>query len=127
MTDAPHDDLVIDLIVAVLAVNNYSLERAYALVDSLQRERLTDLKAIRQMDPDEVAQCLQRAGYSQAEFILNLFANRLKRVAEDVSDHRLAQLMAHEESGRTELSKELLLQVHGVGQDVLRNFRTLRS
>src|ERR1041384_1101122 len=81
--DRPHiDDPWEDLVVSVLSVNNYSLERTYKSLAALREQGLVDPRRLEQWDQVEIASRLKAAGCDRGPFMTNLFALRLANVGE---------------------------------------------
>jgi hypothetical protein len=115
-----------DLVLAILSVNRYSLEKAYSAVDSLRREGLFDPKKLAKWTLEEIAVRLRRGGYDRGEYLTKLLANRLMslgvfvdRVGIEESERVLTT------SAKTEIA-QFLQPVNGVGPQVLLNFSVLR-
>lgn len=114
-----------DLVVAMLAVNNYPLAKAYDLVDALKAGGLCDPRNLARWDDGELARRLAEAGYSRGTGMTAIFVERLSSLG------RLAEeLEAHEKilsSGTREEVAQLLSRVKGVGPVVLSSFLLLRG
>jgi hypothetical protein len=116
-----------DLIVSILSVNRYSLEKTYSSVDSLRREGVLDPERLAGWTVQEIATRLRNGGYSRGEFLNKLLAGRLLSLGKFVEHLGFAEseetLM---KSDKSELS-EFLQPVNGVGPQVLINFSLLRK
>jgi hypothetical protein len=66
-----------DLILSILAVNNYSLEKVYALAGSFRREGLLDIRNLGKWEEADIAVRLGKAGYDRGLFMTDLFSKRL--------------------------------------------------
>jgi hypothetical protein len=71
------DDVWEDLIVSIFAVNNRSLEKAYALLPMLCRAGVVDLANLIHWDVAQVTARLKAAGFDQGTFMTDLFADDL--------------------------------------------------
>src|SRR5437763_1556705 len=60
-----NDAIWTDLVVAMLSVNSYSVEKSYAIANQLAAEGLTDPMKLATFEPDEIARRLDRAGYKR--------------------------------------------------------------
>ena len=116
-----------DLILAILSVNNYSLEKSYAAMGSLRREGLFDPKKLAAWSIDDITIRLRRGGYDRGEYLTKLMANRLmslgvfvERAGIEKSERVLTK------SNKTEIG-QFLQPVKGVGPQVLTNFSLLRQ
>src|SRR5437588_12378095 len=115
-----------DLILAILSVNRYSLEKTYSAVDSLRREALFDPKKLAGWTLEDIAIRLRRGGYDRGDYLTKLLANRLmslgvfvERVGIEKSERILTTY------GKTEIG-QFLQPVNGVGPPVPINFSVLR-
>ena len=120
-------DLWQDLVVSILSVNNYSLEKTYSSVDSLSKEGVFDPKKLAGWTQDEIAIRLRRGGYDRGEYLNKLLAGRL------LSLGRFVHSIGIEESERALASTDksgvgkFLQPVSGIGPQVLRSFSMLRQ
>ena len=73
-----------DLVVSILAVNRYSLERTYSFCDHLRQNGLLDPSQLASLEPGEIANKLVSAGYNRGAFMTNLFASRLSSLGAHV-------------------------------------------
>ena len=116
-----------DLIVAILSVNRYSLEKTYSAVDAFRSEGLFDPKKLAERTLEEITVRLRRGGYDRGEYLTKLFAIRLMSLAAFVDR------IGVEESERILTSpdkrkiEEFLLLVNVIGPQVLNNFFLLRQ
>lgn len=121
--DSPWDDLV----VSVLSVNQYSLERTYPLLHGLQEQRVTEPLSLAHWETQEIETRLRAAGCDRGSFMTKLFAERLAALG------ALVRTKGIEECDRVIASRDakaieaLLLPVKGIGPVVLRNFYSLRE
>ena len=114
-----------DLILSILSVNHYSLEKTFALAGALRREGILDPANLANWPADEIAGHLRQGGYDRGN--LNpMFAKRLSSLGLFVKkvgiDHAAGVLAT---GNGTEL-KQFLATVNGVGPQVLANFLGLR-
>ena len=116
-----------DLVVSMLSVNNYSLEKTYSCVDSLRQHGIFEPKKLAGWTQGEIAGRLRRGGYDRGEYLNNLLANRLSslgKFVQGVGVQESEQMLA--KSDTSEIGK-LLKPVKGIGPQVLRNFALLRQ
>lgn len=116
-----------DLVVALLAVNQYSLEKTFALLDSLRAGKITDPEKLGQWTEAEMFLSLKSSGCDRGPFMTALFAERLCALgglirAMGVSECETV-LTGHD---RAKI-EALLLPVNGIGPKVLKNFFVLRG
>jgi hypothetical protein len=71
------DDAWLDLVVALLAVNQYSVDKAYALAGDLRKTGLTDPRKLAKWSTTEIEAKLMAAGYERGAFMNALFSERL--------------------------------------------------
>jgi hypothetical protein len=120
-TENPWEDLVI----SILAVNQYSLEKTYVLLDGLRKAGLTDPENLAVWEQSEIVSRLNESGCNRGVFMTGLFALRLGSLGV------AARARGIDEFTRILLSKDfgeidrLLLPINGIGPKVLRNFRLL--
>ena len=132
MNDSPtrldkRDTLWDDLVVSILAVNQYSLERTYALLHGLQEHKLTDPLILAGEQPDELKNRLSAAGCDRGDFMTKLFAERLSALGALIQAKGITECETIMRSGDAKAIEALLLPVKGIGPVVLRNFYTLRA
>jgi hypothetical protein len=121
LPDSPWDDLV----VSILAVNQYSLERTYALLQGLRREKLTDPPSLGHWEPHEIEARLRAAGCDRGRFMTTLFAERLSALGALIRAKGITECERILRSTDAKAIEALLLPVKGIGPVVLRNFYTL--
>jgi hypothetical protein len=120
------DELWSDLVVAMLSVNNYPLEKAYVHVQGLKSAGLCSPENLSRLGEDDVVKRLEEAGCNRGAFMTRLFARRLWSLGAAVSTigiARFTRIIAGNQ--RTEISN-LLLPIYGIGPKVLENFFLLR-
>jgi len=116
-----------DLVLSILSVNGYSLEKTYSVADQLRKERLFDPEKLGLWTPQEIAIRLRRGGYDRGEFLTTLLAIRLAALGvfvERVGEEEAEQILMN---GNTTEIREFLQPVKGVGPHVLGNFAVLRQ
>jgi hypothetical protein len=121
--DSPWEDLVI----SILAVNQYSLEKTYACKPGLQAQGLTVPSKLIGLAPEEIERRLRAGGCDRGDFMTALFAKRLSALAEHVRSVGIEQsgdVLAGKSRPKIE---EFLEPVNGIGPVVLRNFFLLRG
>jgi hypothetical protein len=116
-----------DLVVSILSVNRYSLERTYSFCDHLRQNGLLDPSQLASLEPGEIANKLVSAGYNRGAFMTNLFASRLSSLGAHV-EHRGVMVCTEIISSTDRRTiQEFLLQVNGIGSKVIENFFFLRG
>lgn len=121
--DSPWEDLVI----SILAVNQYSLEKTYPCKHGLQAQELTVPAKLMGLAPEEIERRLRAAGCDRGDFMTALFAKRIFALAEyarSVGIEHSSDIL----SGKSRQKIEQFLEpVSGIGPVVLRNFFLLRG
>lgn len=119
--------LIENLLLAVLAVNNWSLERVFELRDPLRDAGLFDLAVVSNLSEAEIARRLTIAGYARGEYMTTLMALRFLSVTQVLSTDQLARLAAAIQAGHRDAAEAILNRIRGVGPAVLRNFWILQG
>lgn len=121
------NDLIGDLVVAILSVNAWPLEKTFKIYESLRAQGLFDVQRIAKMAPAEVFDRLKNAGYARGDFMVGLLADRLLNMAcalDGDAKAKLEQLVANRDVRSLEA---FLLQLKGVGPAVVQSFKLLRG
>src|SRR4051812_33637214 len=95
MTEA----VFLDLVVALLAVNRWTLERALAITAGLKDAGLSDPAAVRSMSVEDVAGRLAEAGYRRGTYMEKLLAVRIVSAAEVIDEQSVVRLTELERRG----------------------------
>ena len=123
----PADDPWSDLVVSMLSVNQFPLERAYALLPGLQSEKLTDPAELSKRTPPEIYAKLIAAGYNRGEFMTYLFAERLVSLGTFVQSAGIANCETVMKGHDARALEKLLLPINGIGKVVMENLFLLRK
>ena len=116
-----------DLVVSLLSVNQYSLERTYASIEGLREQGLTDpAKWTEWVHGDFVAR-LNAAGCGRGPFMTSLFALRLAHLGALVQSKGIDSCTQTISGRDTREIEDLLLPVNGMGPKVIANFYLLRE
>jgi len=121
------DELWSDLVVALLSVNNHSLEKTYVYIQELKSAGLCSPGNLSRLEMDDIVKRLEGAGFNRGAFMTRLYAKRLWSLGAAVSKigvERFTRVIAGNQ--RTEISN-LLLPINGIGPRVLQNFFLLRQ
>lgn len=121
------DDVWEDLVVSVLAVNQYSLEKTYAIVGGLRESGLVSPQNLCAWEIDRIVSRLKFARCDRGAFMTPLFAGRLASLGKVVGARGIsvcAEILAGKDF---EEIRRLLLPINGIGPKVLRNFCLLRG
>lgn len=116
-----------DLVIAVLAVNRWSLEKVFSIRDGLDKQGLFDFDSLAQVDPGAIAKKLEAAGYKRGDYMTLMMASRLKGIAEQMGPAKRGEMMAFLEQGDRRELETLLLGLTGVGPSVFEQFLCLRE
>lgn len=123
VVDEPWEDLVI----SILSVNQYSLERTYSSLEGLRKQGLFDPKNLMRWDQDQVVDRLKSAGCYRGQFMTSLFAVRLCNLGALVETKSIDASTRIIASRNRRAIEELLLPVNGIGPKVIANFCLLRE
>jgi len=121
------DNLWEDLVLAILSVCQYSLEKTYLAVETLRREGLFDPQNLMRWTPEEIGTRLRLGGYDRGDFMTSLFASRLASLGKLVKSRGVEECQTVLQRGKTNEIKHFLLPVKGIGPRVLVNFFALRN
>jgi endonuclease III-like uncharacterized protein len=116
-----------DLVVAILSVNNYSIEKTYSKIKEMRREKLFEPENLMRWSPVEIARRMKRAGYDRGQFMTSLFAERLSSLGKHLQGAGIEHCREVLAKGSTDAIKRLLLMIKGIGPKVLANFFILRG
>lgn len=123
----PKDHTWEDLVVAILSVNHYSLEKTYLTIAGLRREGIVEPHNLRSWGTEEIAARLIRAGYDRGSFMTTLFAQRLASLGRFLESHGLESCELVLSSKNSSAIADLLMPVNGIGPSVLKNFLIMRG
>jgi hypothetical protein len=116
-----------DLVVAILSVNQYSLEKTYQSLNSLEAEGLFNPENLAKWNLEEIVQRLNRSGYSRGTFMTKLFALRLSALGQCCLDKGTEAFSKVISDGNKKAIEQLLLPINGIGPKVLENLFLLRG
>ena len=116
-----------DLVLSILSVNQYSLEKTYSHIEGLRQEGLVEPENLKSWTREQIALRLRRAGFDRGFFMTDLFADRLASLGSFVSSRGIEGCEIVLTS--TDLSNiaALLMPVKGIGPKVLENFFVMRG
>jgi hypothetical protein len=114
-----------DLIMAMLAVNKFSLAKVFALFETLDANNLFDPESLARWDSQEIARRLRGAGYDRGPELTNILAERLWSLRTLGNDVAVCEAILARGSKRE--VEALLGCVNGIGPMVLENFLLLRG
>ena len=116
-----------DLVIAMLSVNNYPMEKTFGLANQLREKRLFDPSFLLSCDLSELTRRLGSAGYDRGETMTVIFTDRLSslgRLTNIVPAGECTRILS---SGSRDEVVSLLSSVKGIGPKVLANFFLLRG
>ncbi len=108
------------LTAALLAVNNYPLEKAYSLLPQLREAGLTNPGTVVGQDERTLFMRLRQAGYDRGA-LNGILADRLHSLMAAVDRGDLDRLPTLLSEGRREDAVTLLCRVKGIGRSVALN------
>jgi hypothetical protein len=108
------------LLMALLSVNNYPLEKAWGLLPRMRELRLTEPARVAAMDMAATIAALTGAGYDRKNLTW-MFAERVKALMAAIHDGELAGLDEAIAAKDKVRATELLERVRGVGPTVIQN------
>ncbi len=120
-------DQVDHLVVALLAVGGYSLQRAWDALPALRKESLCDPKAVQLLDEGEIVRRLARSGYNRGATVTTSMAKRLMALHAAVRDGVLSSASSLMKEGRLQDAESVLCKVKGVGPAVFKQFAVLEG
>jgi hypothetical protein len=126
-TDAEPEALWEDLVLSILSVNGYSLEKSYSFVAALRREGLFSPPNLIHWSEEEIGKRLRRAGYDRGDFMTRLFALRLLHLGVFLETKGVEETGQIIRSGKAAEVRKLLGPVYGIGPRVLANLFILRE
>lgn len=103
-----------DLVVALLAVNQYPVDRAVALMPAFRERGLLDPEAIARMGQPQVIEAMKDAGYTRGGY-LPIVSYRLFQLMEAVASGGLDTLPAFVASNDRDGFVAKLTELHGFG------------
>ena len=116
-----------DLVVSILSVNQYSLERTYRCLEALREQGLLDPNKLMRWGQADIVNRLKSAGCDRGVFMTNLFGLRLCNLGALIQRSGVDACTEIISSSDAKSIEELLLPVNGVGPKVIANFCLLRN
>jgi hypothetical protein len=115
------------LVVSLLSVNQYPLEKTYAVLSLLRQGGLLSPENLSRWELEEIVARLKAAGCDRGPFMTKLFAVRLASLGMSVQSRGIAVCRGILLSNDPAAISDLLLPIKGIGPKVLRNFFMLRG
>jgi hypothetical protein len=109
-----------DLVIALLAVNGWSLDKAGSLLNGLREQGLPDPGVVVGRIYGDNAKGLAAAGYERGEYMISLLTDRIIAAAKVWLEHDLEHRLKDAEAER-DLARiaELLIPINGAGKQVV--------
>ena len=86
-------DIFTDLVLALLAVNKWTLERVGSILPQLEEAGLTNPETVASLDFPTVFERVKEAGYQRGDYIISLIADRLLSAARTFRDKQLEKVI----------------------------------
>jgi len=113
------------VVMAILAVNKFTLEDVFALSKKLEANGLFDLHNLASWDFPKIFSKLKQSGYNKPDFVVGLLTERLMSLGELTKNiHENEKIL---NNGSNQEVADLLLEVKGIGPVVLQNILLLRD
>lgn len=116
-----------ELVVSILAVNQYSLEKTYAVLPLLREVGVVDPGNLASWELEDVIGRLKAGGCDRGPFMTGLFARRLVSLGVALKSKGVASCGEVISTNDAKAIRNLLLPVEGIGPKVLNNFFLLRG
>ena len=116
-----------ELVISILAVNQYSLEKTYSLLPLLRVVGIVDPVNLTKWGVEDVVAQLKTAGCDRGPFMTRLFAKRLVSLGIALRSRGVEMSAEIILSNHPDAIRNLLLPVNGIGPKVLQNFFLLRG
>lgn len=80
-----------DLVISILSVNQYTLNKTYLSIESLRQVEIFDPDNLMKWDINEIEQRLRQGGCERGSFMTNLFAERLAALGELIAAQSISK------------------------------------
>ena len=122
------DNVWEDLVVSIISVNQYSLEKTYAAIDGIRSEKLATPDHLTTWGSPYIEERLRAAGCDRGTFMTRrLFAERLAALGSFVREQGVERCQSVIAGKDTKAIEALLLPINGIGPVVLKRFYLLRG
>jgi hypothetical protein len=121
------DYIAENILIAILAVNGWTADRVFPMVERFRTVGLLDFVAISGLSVEDIAERLARAGYARGEFLNELLATRVLSMATVLTPNEVSRLKQCLAEGRTADVSVTLRGINGVGPVVLETFWSLQN
>ncbi|MDH4127625.1 MAG: hypothetical protein OEV44_02645 [Spirochaetota bacterium] len=120
-----HEEIIENLIISVMAINNFYLEKAYNLKEKLLKENLFNLETLKNSSSEQLFEKIVKSGYKKSDYVIGLLVDRFKDIGNKLSPSVLDQLLKAVVAKDINSIEKILLPIHGVGYFVIKNFNSL--
>src|SRR5438105_10117470 len=107
------DSIWEDLVLSILSVNQYSLEKTYSALEGLRREGLFEPENLISWSSEEIAFRLKQGGCGRGVFMTALFGHRLSSLGHFLQSKGTKTCEEILRSGDSSAIQDLLLSVNG--------------
>jgi hypothetical protein len=116
-----------DLVLSILSVNGYPIEKTYSIADNLRENGLFDPNKLAHYDFPDIALRIDSAGYKRGSFMTGIFSERLLALGKFAREHGIDACAEIISGGNASKIEKFLIQINGIGPKVLSNFFSLRE
>jgi hypothetical protein len=116
-----------DLLVAILAVNRWPVEKVYTLLPTLEEAGLLEPNNLAAWGIDVIKSALEKSGYTRGDYMTTLMAGRLKSLGIFVAETGREGCERLLRAGAMDSLTVSLGPVRGIGPAVLGNYVLLRG
>lgn len=121
------DDPWEDLILSILSVNNFSIEKAFNLAPALRKQGLLDPRKLVGYDRNTLFKRLNAGGYARGDYVTGLLTDRLTALGEYIRQQGVEPCTSAISGTSAREIEKFLLPVKGIGPRVVSNFVFLRG
>jgi hypothetical protein len=121
------DTIAENALIALLAVNRWTLDKAFSIRTGLLEGGLADFDALLGETVEEIAARLATAGYSRGDFMNRQMAQRILSMANVLTSTEIQRLRPLIQAGKREDVNVTLQKIEGVGPTVLESFWILQD
>ena len=116
-----------DLIISILSVNNYPIDKTLKAVKSLRASGVLDVINLGKWEATKIAEQLKNGEYDRGPFLNHHFAERLAALGTFVKSRGKKECEKILDSKNPNEIKRLLRRVKGIGPKVLSSYFSLRG
>ncbi len=116
-----------DLVISILSVNQYTLNKTYSSIESLRQVEIFNPDNLMKWDINEIEQRLRQGGCERGSFMTNLFAERLAALGELITNQSISKCEQVLLSRDKKIITDFFMPVKGIGPKVLQNLFLLQQ